>query len=83
MPGTTPSSYSGLPSVPVRHTIKEVHKALENEIQDSKRDALEYNVQWKDAYLLNQRTRTLSGDAKPKFLRSHRISSETNYTGLA
>lgn len=83
MPGTVPSNYSGKPTVPVRHSIKTVRQALEKEVQDAKRDAMLYNVQWSEPYLFKERARTLSGDAKPKHTRSSTVSMETNYTGLA
>jgi hypothetical protein len=83
MPGTVPSNYGGLPTVPVRHSLQEVRAALEKEIQDHKRDAMLYNVQWSEPYLMNQRERTLNGDAKPKHTSSQQISYETNWTGLA
>lgn len=84
MPGMLSNSYAGLPSVPVHHTVQEVRQALVSEVADSKRDALQYQVQWNQATLFAEREKTLGQTtAGKKYKRAKSTSKETNYTGLA
>lgn len=79
------NTYNGLPNVPIHHSVRDVKEALNEEIADAKRNALEYNVEAKQATLFRERKTTLdaSGTANKKYQKAKRVSEETNYTGLA